>query len=56
MVSATKSGIAFSMNANGNLADAVINCGYGIGEGIVMDKVAADCFYINRSIKVYHEV
>jgi len=51
MVSATKSGIAFSMNANGNLADAVINCGYGIGEGIVMDKVAADCFYVNRSIK-----
>jgi len=48
---AEKSGICFSMNSNGNLADAVINAGYGIGEGIVTDKVETDSFYINRTTK-----
>lgn len=51
MVSASRSGIAFSMNAQGNMADAVINCGYGMGEGIVMDKVAADCYHVNRALR-----
>lgn len=57
MIFAEKAGIAFSMNSNGNLADSVINCGYGIGEGIVMDKVETDCFYINRANKsITHSV
>lgn len=51
MVFATRSGIAFSMNSNGNMADAVINCGYGMGEGIVMDQVAADCYHVNRALR-----
>ncbi len=51
MVFATRSGIAFSMNAHGNMADAVINCGYGMGEGIVMDQVAADCYHVNRALR-----
>ncbi|MFM7662256.1 MAG: PEP/pyruvate-binding domain-containing protein [Bacteroidota bacterium] len=51
MIFAEKAGIAFSMNTSGNFADAVINCGFGIGEGIVSDKVETDCFYINRSTK-----
>lgn len=51
MIFAEKAGIAFSMNTSGNFADAVINCGFGIGEGIVSDKAETDCFYINRSTK-----
>jgi len=51
MVFATRSGIAFSMNSNGNMADAVINCGYGMGEGIVMDQVAADCYHVYRALR-----
>lgn len=51
MVFATRSGIAFSMNSNGNMADAVINCGYGMGEGIVMDQVSADCYHVNRALR-----
>jgi len=51
MVFATRSGIAFSMNSNGNMADVVINCGYGMGEGIVMDQVAADCYHVNRALR-----
>ena len=51
MVFATRSGIAFSMNSNGNMADVVINCGFGMGEGIVMDQVAADCYHVNRALR-----
>jgi len=51
MVFATRAGIAFSMNSQGNMADAVINCGYGMGEGIVMDKVAVDCYHVNRALR-----
>lgn len=48
MIFATKSGIGFSMNPSGNLADAVIVAGYGIGEGIVSDQVESDTYLINR--------
>lgn len=51
MVFATRSGIAFTMNSNGNMADAVINCGYGMGEGTVMDQVAADCYHVYRALR-----
>ena len=51
MVFATRAGIAFSMNSHGNMADSVINCGYGMGEGIVMDKVAVDCYHVNRAMR-----
>ena len=48
MIFATKSGVGFSMNPSGNLADAVIVAGYGIGEGIVSDLVESDTYLINR--------
>lgn len=48
MIFATKSGIGFSMNPSGNLADSVIVAGYGIGEGIVSDQVVSDSYLINR--------
>ncbi|MFK7786760.1 MAG: PEP/pyruvate-binding domain-containing protein [Crocinitomicaceae bacterium] len=48
MVFATKSGIGFSMNPSGNLTDAVIVAGYGVGEGVVSDEVESDTYLINR--------
>ena len=48
MVFAIKSGIGFSMNPSGNLADSVIVAGYGIGEGIVSDEVESDTYLIER--------
>jgi len=48
MVRATKSGVSFSMNLQGNLADTVIVAGYGSGEGIVTDQVETDTFIVNR--------
>lgn len=48
MIVAETSGIAFSMNPTGNLADAIIVAGYGAGEGIVADKVESDTYLVNR--------
>jgi len=48
MVPAYKSGIGFSMNQSGNLNDAILVAGYGLGEGIVTDKTDADTYLINR--------
>jgi rifampicin phosphotransferase len=48
MVAAKKSGVSFSMNLNGNLADAAIVAGYGLGEGIVQDRVETDFYTVNR--------
>lgn len=48
MIFAESAGVGFSMNPSGNLADAVIVAGYGVGEGIVADKVASDMYLINR--------
>lgn len=51
MAMAEKSGIGFSMNINGNMVDTVLNAGYGIGEGIVSDKVETDTYFVNRANK-----
>lgn len=48
MVDAERSGVAFSMDVTGNLADAVISCGYGLGEGIVSGQVETDTYLVNR--------
>ncbi|MEL7532429.1 MAG: PEP/pyruvate-binding domain-containing protein, partial [Bacteroidota bacterium] len=48
MISAAKSGIAFSMNLQGNMADMLIVAGYGLGEGIVSDQVETDTYIVNR--------
>lgn len=47
MVDATKSGVSFSKNLDGNLADMVVVAGYGLGEGIVADKVETDTFIVD---------
>ena len=49
MISANKSGIAFTRNPEGNLDEAIIVAGYGLGEGIVGEKVETDSFTVNRS-------
>lgn len=51
MVNAQKSGVAFSMNTNGNLADAIIVAGFGLGEGIVSDQVECDEYRVTRQTK-----
>jgi len=48
MVDATKSGVGFSMNIQGNMAEMVLVAGYGLGEGIVSDLVETDSYFINR--------
>lgn len=55
MVDAEKSGIGFSMDINGNLADMIVVAGYGLGEGIVADKVEADTFTIDRQHLSIHK-
>lgn len=47
MVDAEKSGVSFSKNLEGNLADMIIVAGFGLGEGIVTDKVETDTYIIN---------
>lgn len=47
MVEAEVSGVAFSMHLEGNLEDVVMVAGYGLGEGIVGDKVETDTFIYN---------
>lgn len=49
MINAQKSGICFSMNPSGNLADSIVVSTYGLGEGIVNDKVTTDSYFINRN-------
>lgn len=51
MVFAEKSGIGFSMNPSGNLADVAIVAGYGVGEGVVSDEVESDSYLIDRQTK-----
>lgn len=51
MVAAEKSGICFSMNLKGNMADMVMVAGYGLGEGIVSDRVETDTYWVNRQSK-----
>lgn len=48
MIEAEKSGISFSMNQNENLADLIIVAGFGLGEGIVADRVETDTYIVNR--------
>ncbi len=53
MIDATKSGVGFSMNVQGNMADMILVAGYGIGEGIVTDLVETDSYFINR---LHHKI
>ena len=56
MVDSQISGVAFSMNANGNLSDAVVAAGYGQGEGIVSDQVNTDTFFVSRATQQIQSV
>ncbi|MFK7926085.1 MAG: PEP/pyruvate-binding domain-containing protein, partial [Bacteroidia bacterium] len=51
MIPATRSGVSFSMNLQGNMADMLIVAGFGLGEGIVSDQVETDAFVIDRQSK-----
>ena len=51
MIDAARSGIGFSMNLKGNMADMVLVAGYGLGEGIVSDKVEPDTYTVNRRLR-----
>jgi len=53
MIYASKSGIAFSRNPKGNLDEAFIVAGYGLGEGIVGEKVETDSFRMKRSAEQF---
>ncbi len=55
MIKAKKSGISFSMNQNGNLADLIMVVGYGLGEGVVTNQVETDTFIINRQHQTIDE-
>jgi phosphohistidine swiveling domain-containing protein len=48
MIDADRSGVAFSMHPNGNLADICIVAAHGIGEGVVRDIVESDMWTVNR--------
>ncbi len=56
MVNASKSGIGFSMDITRNLTDSIITAGYGLGEGVVADKVECDTFRIHRTSKAIETV
>lgn len=48
MVSADSSGIAFSMNPNGNFNDILISCAKGYGEGVVNNSSEITNYFICR--------
>lgn len=49
MVMAKRSGIGFSMDVQGNLANALIVAGYGLGEGVVSDTISTDSYLVDRA-------
>ncbi|MEL6538293.1 MAG: PEP/pyruvate-binding domain-containing protein, partial [Bacteroidota bacterium] len=51
MVPAQRSGVGFSMDVQGNLAQALIVAGLGLGEGVVADKVATDSYWVDRQTR-----
>lgn len=55
MVDAAISGIGFSMNLKGNLADMVLVAGYGLGEGVVSDQVETDTYTVSRTQRTIEE-
>lgn len=51
MIEASSSGVAFSVNQNQNMADALIVAGYGLGEGIVTDQSDTDTYKVDRQTR-----
>ena len=56
MIKAEKSGIGFSMDVQGNMANMIVVAGFGIGEGVVQDKVETDTFFIQRQNQKITEI
>lgn len=48
MLDPVRSGVAFSMDVQGNLADVLIVAGYGQGLGLVDGAVPSDTYWVNR--------
>lgn len=55
MIPSVSSGVAFSMDQTANLADALIVAAYGLGEGLVANKVESDLYCYNRQTNTYQE-
>ncbi|MBN2746339.1 MAG: hypothetical protein JXR34_06410 [Bacteroidales bacterium] len=49
MVEAQASGVAFTMNTQGNMDQIVVVGAYGFGESLVNDKVVSDTYFLSRS-------
>ena len=54
MVTASVSGIVFTINSVGNYNDMHISAGLGSGEGIVSNKTDATSYFVNRQNKNIH--
>lgn len=48
LIDSARSGVAFTSNPHGSLDELVIVAGYGLGEGVVADKVRADTYFYDR--------
>ncbi len=48
LIDSARSGVAFTSNPHGNLDELVIVAGYGLGEGVVADRVRADTYFYDR--------
>ncbi len=48
MITATVSGIVFTMNSLGNFNDTHISAGFGSGEGVVSNKTDTTSYFVNR--------
>ncbi|MBU0993134.1 MAG: hypothetical protein KJ737_11630 [Proteobacteria bacterium] len=49
MVDSRVAGVMFTANPTGSLNEAVIVAGYGLGEGIVSDRVETDTYIVNKT-------
>jgi len=57
MIFAAKSGIAFSVNINGNLAESALVAGFGPGQGVVSDQTDTDNYFVDRQhLSIRHEI
>jgi pyruvate,water dikinase len=51
MIASSRSGIMFTANPTGSLAETVIVAGFGVGEGVVANKVETDVYIYNSETR-----
>ena len=51
MIASARSVVAFSCDPRTTLRQTVIAAGYGVGEGVVQERVGVDHFFVNRKSK-----